>query len=201
MAFQPMPIGCVGVVIDMLLNAIPVVVTMNFRTIGHGAATAADGSTLTDAIGTWLNTVAAPLFSSDLIFVRTRAVDATSASGWMAVTDAGFTGSISSRAVANQAAAVVTLNTDQRGRSYRGRNYWPGVPETEKDNPLQWTAVFVEALQDAYEELFSAIGTAGFTMEVFSRIQNHVELATGVSTPVSSFVAKLPIYTQRGRTN
>jgi len=60
----------------------------------------------------------------------------------------------------HQVAAVVSIKTAYAGRSYRGRNYLPAIPETS------WTAGLLastpgNAIQTYYDDLVAALGASG----------------------------------------
>lgn len=70
-------------------------------------------------------------------------------------------GAVSADSVGQQLAAVVTLRTSFAGRSYRGRQYWPGLAETMGSGAgpgSSWTTD-IQALYDTY--VIPAYGTSG----------------------------------------
>lgn len=71
-----------------------------------------------------------------------------------------ITGQSATEEPPHQVAAVVSVKTAYAGRSYRGRNYLPALPET------CWVAGLLEsttgnALQTYYDDLVAAIGASG----------------------------------------
>lgn len=61
---------------------------------------------------------------------------------------------------AHQVAIVVSTKTAYAGRSYRGRNYIPAVPEAEMTSGLVDNTT-VDAIQVYYDDLVAALGASG----------------------------------------
>lgn len=93
----------------------------------------------------------------------------------------------------------VTFRTALRGRSYRGRNYVPGIPANQRVGN-QVTASFSNLVVDAYTLLLDAYGDVIGTWVIASRYHNNAPRVTGVAIPVSVAVAvNLDIDSQRRR--
>lgn len=98
----------------------------------------------------------------------------------------------------NNVAGVISTRTGLRGRSFRGRTYLAGI--TENDVVLdEFTPEFIEEVLDVYEELQSAMTTAGFTWVVASRYTNNAPRVTGILTPVTELRMNERVDTQRRR--
>lgn len=102
---------------------------------------------------------------------------------------------------AGQAALVTTLRTTSRGRSYRGRNYWPGVAYNEiAADGFTVGSARVTDQQTWVASLIAAIHTdPQRTLVVASRHTGGAPRTTGVTTPVSSFDTNNHLDTQRRR--
>jgi len=126
--------------------------------------------TLTLALMGWVTGSLAPLLSEDWSSVRVRAVDLTIATGPISERAAAATGGVAGESAPNNVAACVSFRTDQRGRSARGRNYVPGVPNSLLTlNTLD--AGFITDLVAAYFELVGAgTLTPGWQWCVVSRV-------------------------------
>jgi len=96
-------------------------------------------------------------------------------------------------------AAGVTFRTGNRGRSFRGRNYVPGIPNNERvGNSV--TASFSADLVTAYNLLTDAYGDVLGTWVVVSRYSGGESRGFGITTPVTqALMVDLFIDSQRRR--
>jgi len=94
---------------------------------------------------------------------------------------------------------VVKFTTASRGRSYRGRNYIPGLPASDQESPGEWGATPRSNLADQYQILADALGVGGYDHVVLSRVNGGVRRTTGVATRVTGYTCRAPIGTQRRR--
>lgn len=69
-------------------------------------------------------------------------------------------GSIATEEQVHQVALVVSTKTAYAGRSYRGRNYIPALPEASTTAGLFDNAT-VDAIQTYYDDLVAALGASG----------------------------------------
>lgn len=100
----------------------------------------------------------------------------------------------------NNVTIAVSFRTGLVGRSYRGRNYWPGLTSTQVAGNTVLTA-HITAMRAAYSALRTAINeTEVWVMGVISRVQEGVVLESGIVTPITTFaVADATIDSQRRR--
>lgn len=111
--------------------------------------------------------------------------------------DGGFATAVSTPANGNASsdmlplsvALVSTFNTQRRGRSYRGRNYWSGLPEEHWDG-LQVSPVVVQACIDWLEGLKAAAALDGWTLGVRSGQLNGVLRPTALIEPVTTITVR-----------
>lgn len=95
-------------------------------------------------------------------------------------------GEVVAESLPNNVSYTITFLTAQRGRSFRGRNYVPGLTiDHVVSNTI--TPATRTALLAFYETLQAAIVSSGYTMVVVSRVSGGVERATGVTTPIIGF--------------
>lgn len=92
-------------------------------------------------------------------------------------------GDVPSNAEAGSVAFGVTFRTGMRGRSFRGRNYVPGIPQSSRSGN-QATVAFANTIQAAYQQLTGAIPEMLGTWVVVSRFSGGLPRVTGVTTPV-----------------
>jgi len=199
MAFIPFPDGTMEAIFNFIWNGNPCVITQGWRTNDSGVATVSDGETVADNLASWMTTSVLPALSSDIILNSIKVNDLTAADGWTWTTDVGVAGGVGTVSVPNNNALVVSLLTGIRGRSFKGRNYIPGLPYADLDSPLNWKVTTVAGFTSFYEDITSSMAGDGYALQVLSRFTAGAPRSTGVPTPVISIEAKIPIYTQRGR--
>jgi hypothetical protein len=153
-----------------------------------GAITSISVNSLLTNLFNWLNTSLSALLSRDMAFTRIRAVDLGSPIGLAQEMTAAFTGGVDVEAAPNNVAACVSLRTAQRGRSGRGRNFVPGIPNSVITlNTLD--AAFITDLVNAYNNLTGAGAfTAGWQLVVLSRVTGGAPRAVGIGIPVTEAV-------------
>lgn len=160
-----------------------------------GAITPADLTALINAMETFWNAEFQPLIPVTIELVEMVATDLTSATSAQVTLAPVVTslGAVNDPALPNNVSLSVSFRTAQRGRAFRGRNYWPALWETGViKNTVQDT--IVAAIQDAYNALITDAGVtaAGFTWVVVSRFSGidgdgkPIPRVAGITTPVIS---------------
>lgn len=199
MSFVPFPDGTVEIHFNGQLDGIPVQNVLGAK-LFTGAATYTDGLALAAALHAffvaenWFTQIT-PNYEQENIEV----VDLSSASGWTADLVTGSVGTNAGGQVQSQVAMVVTLQTAKRGRSYRGRNFVPGLATAALLNSKEWNPAAQTQWDNYYSDLIASIQAAGWTPVVLSRIQAKAELALGITTPIVSVRANAKLGTIRGR--
>lgn len=153
--------------------------------ITGGSITSINLAELVAAMAAWAIGTLAPLLSDDWALERLVGVDLTTATGPRRETSAPQVGGVSGEANPNNVAACVSLRTDGRGRSFRGRNYVPGIPGSVVTlNTLD--SGFIASLTTAYFDLVGP-GTflAGWQYVIVSRITAGAPRAEGLAIPVT----------------
>lgn len=185
MAFLPFP-GGVEVRQFGRLNGKPVEVGFWFKYSG-AVPTAAQLTTLGGYVHNgWFTSVLAD--QSAEYEMGSCLVTDQSTNGGLQVsvtTHVGATGGTAGNTSSNQAAACITLATGKRGRSYRGRKYFPGIPESSVAGGLISTGL----LNDLVSYITNVQGAAlsdGFVLSVPSRQENKVARTSGVLTAVTA---------------
>jgi len=141
---------------------------------------------LASALQGWIVGSFAPLLSNDWESVRVRVVDLTTETGPVVEVAAAEVGGTESEAAPNNVAACVSFRTDQRGRSARGRNFVPGVPNSILTlNTLSPT--WINDLLGAYGQLQGAGDfLAGWQQVIISTQAGGVPRVAGLAIPVTS---------------
>lgn len=89
-------------------------------------------------------------------------------------------------------AVVLTLRTNRRGKSFRGRMYVAGFTETHMvDNA--WAATLVAAMEALGAAIQANSAAIGWTWCVHSGVANGVPREEGVLTPVTTWEVRNPI--------
>lgn len=129
--------------------------------------------------------------SSAVVLTEVRATDLSDVNGPAAVVTTGLplAGLITSTpSLPNNVAIVMTKRTPQRGRSFRGRLYHPGLVEGEVTSNAV-SAGRVTGLISSYNAMISVtdVELDVSTMVVVSRFTNNAPRITGIATPVLNF--------------
>lgn len=109
-----------------------------------------------------------------------------------------YPGAVGLPSVPNNVAVVASLITSKTGRSFQGRTYLPGIPESEV---LGNTVLVAQttAYVNAFIALQAQLTLAASELVVASFISGGVPRAVGVATPVTSVAVKNRVDTQRRR--
>jgi hypothetical protein len=156
---------------------------------------------LAAALGLWYRTGIVDNLSNEYQYRECYVADLTTASGLAVLnaTGAGDDGGVGSEAGSNQNAFCVRFTTGRRGRSYRGRNYIPGVPESRVAGG-RVSSVFADLMVAAYTILDGYGDLFGAEWSVVSRYADGAPRAFGISTPViAASYSTLAVATIRGR--
>lgn len=161
----------------------------------------ADLGTLADLVGEWWTTNVRILQHTALT-LREIYVQTQDGSGieWTAVPDStSDSGTLDTEAMPNNVVLCVSFRTGLSGRSYRGRNYVPGLTVTGVVGNFV-TQVFADDMVAAYTELLVATSTGEWTWGVASHFSAGVPRIEGVITPITSVVVTdLAVDSQRRR--
>jgi hypothetical protein len=154
--------------------------------VSGGGITPVNLATLAGVVGGWGQSHLAPLLSDDWQLVRTVCIDLTAQNSFQVDIGTPATGGVSGEANPNNVAACIKFSTALGGRSFRGRNYVPGIPGSVVTlNTMD--ATFMNNLSDAYFMMVGA-GTflPGWQWVVVSRFANNLPRTAGIATPVTS---------------
>lgn len=188
MAFIPVP----NVAHLMLEGSVDRQMTINdlYFEVSGGGVSSANLSALTGAVQGWFTGTLAPLLSRDWSTIRTRGRDLTAQNSFVAEASGTEPGGVDVEAAPNNVAACIKLGTSVSGRSFRGRNYIPALPNSLVELNTMDPA-FAANLIGAYISLVGAgVFFAGWQLVVVSRftgggpgVPSHPR-APGIATPV-----------------
>lgn len=149
-----------------------------------------------DLVG-WWDTLYSAQASSAVELVEVTATDLTTETGPVGSFNPSTTllGALTSPALPNNVTIAVSFRTASRGRSFRGRNYFVGLTESQvTDNTLSDPSA--AAILDIYQNLLPVGGlfTDDWIWVVASRFSGvnadgvPIPRVTGLSTPITSAV-------------
>ena len=140
-----------------------------------------------DVYGYWVATML-PILSTAYRLRELYVVDLTTRTSETYTEDATplDVGGLSGSVLPNNVSLAVTFVTSKRGRSYRGRNFWPCLTESVvTDNEV--SEGHAALIRGAYALMAGADEvSSGWTWGVFSRVQNKVQLTNGEFTPIQT---------------
>lgn len=155
-----------------------------------GAPTLSDAVTLANNLLVWWTTVLAPNLSNLLTLAEITVTDLSSATSFVHTQAAPVpnpTGAVAGHALPNNCALCVSFRTASRGRSFRGRNYVPGMTESGSESS-RIDVVTAGLIVDAYQEVAQVAEDSLYLWVVVSRFTNNAPRVTGISTPITSVV-------------
>jgi len=197
MAFIPVP-NCVQYELRMLFDNQEVENTLwgEFP----GTPTAAGINDMCEALSGWWVTNIKPNVVSTLQLLEVYGSDQSASTGPEStfVPTGTQAGTLASPALPNNVALCISFRTQLRGRSYRGRNYLPGIAEDGVTNNVflaARTAMFVSA----YTSLIGLFNDNAQTWVVASRFTSNAPRITGVAEPITAVVATDPIVDSQRR--
>lgn len=167
-----------------------------------GAWTVLTMTALLTEITDWWSTEMAIELSSDLTLVLVRGSDLSSQNGIFVESTGNLpvSGVNVTESVPNNVAGCITFGTGLRGRSYRGRNYIPGMTNANvANNTIAPTSL--GNIEAAYAALSSYIQNVdiGCDHVVVSRYTNNAPRTAGITTPVISYTMDNIVDSQRRR--
>lgn len=160
--------------------------------VSGGGITAVNLAQLVSAVDFWASDSLAPQLSDDWSYEITTGRDLTVANGVQVTASAPTPGGVSGEANPNNVAVCVSLRTAFGGRSFRGRNYVPGIPATAVTlNSIDPT--FSTNLLVVYNALVGA-GTfePGWQLVVLSRYTLGNPRAVALGAPVTACIITRP---------
>lgn len=188
MAFQSVP-NTAEVVIEFLLNS--VAFTNTFYAELPGPYDVTDLENLAAAMDLWVDTYLLPELGADTTYVRTtvRGLENIVDLEVINATNSGV-GGVAVQALPVNLAFCVKRETGLTGRSARGRVYLAGFGLTYLSaNENFWDATDMVDVINALNEIDDVMLGVGWTEVVVSRYSNGAKRTTGVTFPVTTYVA------------
>jgi hypothetical protein len=182
MSFQPAP----GIAQITLHGVVDRQLTINdlFFAISGGVINVPALVEITSNVADWWTTNITPNLSSDWQSTRVIGVDLTTLNGPRFEMTRAVVGGVASEAAPNNVAACVKFLTAFRGRSFRGRNYVPAIPNAQITlNTISGGTI--DALVNGYAALVGAGTVApGWIWVVLSRRTLGAARPAGIGSPI-----------------
>lgn len=109
-------------------------------------------------------------------------------------------GTVAGTESAGNAAFVASLRTLSTGKNFRGRTYVPGIPQSYLVDAQHVSPAYAGFVNVAFNNLLSALVTAGYALSVLSRYLNTILRATGLLTEVITIITDTKVDSQQRRT-
>lgn len=174
--------------------------TLYFRMEGGFGTT--EMTSLSNDLLLWWTTSLSTFLSTDISLREIVVTDLSTATGASLTFPAPTpnpAGEVGFGALPGSCALCVSLRTIFRGRSFRGRNFVAGLPETSVVGNTIDTSL-VNSIQGSYNTIPSAVASFPWEWVVVSRFTNNAPRVAGVATPVQTAVVVDPfIDSQRRR--
>lgn len=164
--------------------------------------TLADLTEVAETMVAWWNAEMKPLTHAGVTLDAVEVTDISSddQEGIVFTTGLPLAGTHSGSSLPNNATLATKLTTGLAGRSRRGRSYFVGLPTTALETGSQTVSTtYATSLQGAFQELISALITAGFELVIASLYTNGAPRTTGIATPVENASVNRTVDSQRRR--
>lgn len=198
MAYIP-GVNTVKIAWNYVLGLDPVAITMHALT--PGAVTIPQQSAIANLAQVWCTADLMTHVSSQMVFNSVVVTDLTTVNSPVITQNVSppVAGTVAVNSLPASVALVVTLQTQLRGRNYRGRAYVPGIPTTDQFDQSNFVGTYVSQIQNQFSALLTQMTAGGYTMCVFSRFLNKLPRVVGVSTPIATVRGNARIGSQRRR--
>lgn len=153
-----------------------------------------------EAVQTWWTSIRDDQCATSIALEEVVATDVSVADGlqYVNVVTPAASGTNAGADLPSNVAAVVSLYTGYAGRSFRGRQYWCGLPDTAlSGNTIQ--AAYLAVMVADMGELITALQAEGCNPVVASFQHNGAPRATGLATIIDTWGANNVVDTQRRR--
>lgn len=197
MAFIPAP-NTVRVCIQFEWTGQTVEICLAF--LRNTTVTTSDMDDLLDQVETWRVDSVIPHQSEDIVstqYLATLLTTATSPSFTRSIS-ANQAGTVASASVPNNVALVTTFQTALRGRSYRGRAYFPGIPRVNLQDSVTIEPAEAADINAEWALLPTAL-SADWQHVVVSYQNNNAMRSTAARTPVIAYRTEQYLDSQRRR--
>lgn len=185
MPFVPVP-NTVGVEVRMIQDSQRIENTLYFRKAAGWLAV--DVPVLFNELLLWWTVDLAPHLNVSVQLNEFQITDLSTQTGFGFTIPAPApkpTGGRAGAGLPNNCSLAITFRTALRGRSFRGRNFVPGLVDVDVSaNTL--SGVTVGQIEAAYTNLIARAVTVGAIWVVVSRFHNNSPRVTGITTDITA---------------
>jgi len=135
----------------------------------------------------------------ETVLRQTRATDMTVEGGPVFVHTVGTAGTMDGEAAPNNVATVLSLRTDKRGRSYRGRIYLGGIDIGSMVSTVDFSVGYMANLLADLATLWTGLDAVGYDMVVVSKQHNGVPTNPADMNVVTTITTDVHADSQRRR--
>lgn len=160
-----------------------------YYTLGTATPDLSDLTALVEAVSGFIRSGLLPLMADTITLLRLvgRVLETLDGIQYISTTGLPLNGASTAESMPNNVAACISIRTGLAGRSFRGRNYVPGLTIANIDhNELNSTSL--AAIVDVYEALIAPVPASAWNMSVVSRFTAGAPRAEGIATPVTQVV-------------
>lgn len=145
---------------------------------------------LLDAVNAAIRSQVLPLLHSTLQLLRVvgQIIDVADGLTALSVTSLPASGGAGGTSLPSNVAVCVSKRTAFSGRSFRGRNYIPGIPSAQRSGVNELESSFVSSIRAAWEVVLDAGVDDGWVPVVVSRFHAGAPRVTGVATPITGVI-------------
>jgi len=149
-----------------------------------------DLGALVDVVNAYIRDTLIPILATTIKLVRTVGVLLDVIDGLQVINTTGLpaSGGDANPALPNSVAFCISVRTANRGRSFRGRNYIPGLAEDLVTGNTVHSST-AAGLVSIWDGLTAIAGDDGWARTVVSRVNAGVPRTVGVATPVTNVLA------------
>jgi hypothetical protein len=182
------------------INGVPMENVLHFNNGSSPWTPAGLAGTAAQVSAAWVANVM-PNLSSKYVLRSIYAIDLTTQTGPTATNtdDTGATGSNGADSLPGDKSLCLSLRTDNRGRSYRGRVYIAGITKGETTDNLI-TASRVAAIVSGFQDFMTDLAGSDNMLVIASRFHNGIARTDGLAVVVTNVLAvNNRVTTQRRR--
>lgn len=196
MPFIPSP-GEIAISIHFTLAGLPISITIVLRNPG-GPPSAQELEDAVNAANTWARDTLMDHLSQDTFQTGATGYDLTTESSpvFSVVTSPPVAGLYATNAEFMTSAVVASLRTGNRGRSGRGRNFVPGIPQNVRQDASHVTTQYAADLLGAYLTGATLFALNGFSWVVLSKFTNKQPRTVGFPQEITAFVVNNEVDTK-----
>jgi len=191
MPFIP-AVDCVKVVLHLRWNSQQVKNTLWFKNTPGGSYTNAQRVSLIANLAAWWTNFLRIDLSNELSLTAIEAINQENANApsTLSVLSPAVPGSFSGASVSLNVAITASLRSNLRGRSYRGRNYVPGLLQTNMIDRGTFAVGMCSNIAASYAKLFDPAAFPADIAVIASHFTNKLPRLVATLTPITAIIVE-----------